>query len=69
MRDAGFGIVGVLGSDDALLPWFLLVMNLCLPLAISLSLVLAGFVVSVFSALQACVSILLGFSVQCPANS
>ena len=59
----GFAVVGELGSDGVMLPWFLLVMILHLPLAILLSLVLAGLAVSGchLSVLQACVSILLGF--------
>ena len=61
MEYAGFAVVAELGSDGAMLPWFLLVMILCLPLAISLSLVLAVLAVSIFSVLQACVFILLGF--------
>ena len=39
-------VVGELGSDVAMWPWFLLVMFLCLPFAIWLSLVLAGVAVS-----------------------
>ena len=65
MEYPGFAVVGELGSDGALLPWFLLVMILCLPLAILLSLVLTGLAGSIFSILQACVSVLLGFSF-CP---
>ena len=54
--------MGDLGSDDALSPCFLLVMFLCLPFAICLSLVLAGLAVSDcgLSVLQAYVSVLLG---------
>ena len=55
-------MVGELGSDIAKSNWFLLLMFLCLPFAIWLSLVLAGLAVSNFglSLLQACVSVLLG---------
>ena len=35
-------VVGELGSDDALVYWLLLLMVLCLPLAIWLTLVFAG---------------------------
>ena len=58
----GFAVVGELGSDGAMLPWFLLVMFLCLPFAIWLSLVLAGVAVSDcgLSVMQASVSVLLG---------
>ena len=38
----GLAVVGELGSDGAMLPWFLLVMFLCLPFAIWLSPVLAA---------------------------
>ena len=62
MEYAGFAVVGELGSDGALLPWFLLLMIVCLPpLAILLSQALGGLAVSIFSVLQACVSVLLGF--------
>ena len=55
-------MVGELGSDDAKQAWFLLLIFLCLPFTIWLSLVLA---VLAFSdcglfVLQACVSVLLG---------
>ena len=40
-------MVGELGSGDALVYWLLLLMVLCLPLTIWLSLVLAGLGVSV----------------------
>ena len=54
--------MGELGSDGAMLPWFLLVIFLHLPFAIWLSLVLAD--VAVFdcglSVMQASVSVLLG---------
>ena len=55
-------MVEELGSDTAKHSWFLLLMFLCLPFAIWLSLVLAGFAVSDcgLSLLQACVSVLLG---------
>ena len=53
--------MGELLSDDAMLPWFLLVMILRLLLAISLSLLLACLAVSIFSVLQDCVFVLLGF--------
>ena len=51
----GFAVVGELGSDDAMLSWFLLVMILHLPFAIQFSLVLACLAVSDFglSVLQA----------------
>ena len=61
MEYAGFAVVGELGSDGAMLPWLLLVMILHLPLAILLSQVLAGLAISIFSVLQDCVSLLLGF--------
>ena len=59
----GFAVVGELGSDDAMLPWFLLVTFLHLPFVIWLSLLLTGLALSdcELSVLQACVSILLGF--------
>jgi len=54
-------VVGELGSEDAKWPWFLLLRFLHLPLAIWLSLVLAGLAVSdsglIF--LYVCVSLLL----------
>ena len=55
-------VVGELGSDATMSPWFLMVMFLHLPFTISLSLVLAGLVVSDYGLfiLQACVSVLLG---------
>ena len=56
----GFAVVGELGSDGAMCPWFLLLMILRLRLAISLSLVLLGLAVSIFSVLQACFFVLLG---------
>ena len=62
MEYVGFAVVGELGSDGAMLPWFVLVMILHLLLAISLSLVIAGLAVSIFSVLQTCVSVFLGFS-------
>ena len=46
---SGFAVVGELGSDYAYIYWVLLVMVLCLPLAIWLSLVFAGLGVSVWS--------------------
>ena len=57
----GLAVVEELGSDGAMLPWFLLVMFLCLPFAIWLSLVSAGLTVSdcVLSVPQACVPVLL----------
>ena len=58
----GLAVVGELGSDGAMLPWFLVVMILHLPLAISLFLVLAGLADTIFSILWVCVSVLLGFS-------
>ena len=64
MEYAGFAVVGELGSDGAMLSLLLLIMILHSPLAISLSLVLAGLAVSIFSDLQACVSVLLGFSLR-----
>ena len=45
----GLAVVGELGSDVAMRPWFLLVVLLCLPFAIWLSLVLVGIVVSGWS--------------------
>jgi len=42
----GLAVEGILGSDDAKWPWFLLLRFLPLPLAICLSLVLAGLAVS-----------------------
>ena len=48
---SGLVMVGELGSDDAHIYWFLLLMVLCLPLAIWLSLVFAGQSVSVWSLL------------------
>ena len=56
----GLAVVGGLGSDDAMWPWFLLLKFF--PLAIQFSLVLAGLAVSDYglSLLQACVSVLLG---------
>ena len=58
----GLAIVGELGSDGAMLLWFLLVMFLLLPFAIWLSVVLAGVTVSDsgLSVMQASVSVLLG---------
>jgi hypothetical protein len=54
-------VVGELGSHDAKYSWFLLLMFLCLPFAICLSVMLAGLAVSDFglSLLQVCVSALL----------
>ena len=54
--------MGELGSDGAMMPWFLLVMFLHLPSAIWLSLVLAGIVFSDYglSVRQTSVSVLLG---------
>ena len=59
----GLAVVEELGSDGAMLPWFLLVMFLHLPFSIHLSLVLVGLAVSDcgLSVLQACVSVLLEF--------
>ena len=56
-----FAVVGELGSDDAMEPWFLLFMFLPLPLDIWSSLVLADLAVSdcYLSLLQACVSVFL----------
>ena len=62
MEYAGCAFVGELGSDGAVLPWFLLAMILPLPLANSLYLVLAVLSVPIFSVLQACVSVILGFN-------
>jgi hypothetical protein len=45
----GLAVVGELGSDDTMYPWFLLVKFLLLPFTIWLSLVLVGFAVSGFS--------------------
>ena len=42
----GLAVIGELGSDTAILPRFLLVMFLCLPFAILLSLSLVGLVVT-----------------------
>ena len=58
----GLAVVGQLGSNGAMLPWFLLAMLLCLPFAIWLSLVLAGVAVSDggLSVTQVSVSVLLG---------
>ena len=58
----GLAVVGELGSDGTMLPWFLLVVFLHLPFVIWLSLVLAGVAVSDcgLSVLQASVSVLLG---------
>ena len=42
----GLAVVGKLGSDGAMLPWFLLVMFFCLPFTIWLSLILVGPVVA-----------------------
>ena len=55
-------VVGELGSLGAMFSWFLLVMFLCLPFAIWLSIVLAGVAVSDggLSVMQASVSVLLG---------
>jgi hypothetical protein len=55
-------VVGELGFDDAKESSFLLLMFLCLPFAIWLSLVLAGLAVSDsdLSLQQACESVLLG---------
>ena len=44
----GLAVVGELGSDGAMLPWFLLVMFLCLPFARCLSLVVSGLAVSLW---------------------
>ena len=54
--------MGELGLDAAMLPWFMLVMFLCLPFAICLSLVLACLAVSDCGlfVLQASVSVHLG---------
>jgi|AATE01.1.fsa_nt_gi hypothetical protein len=59
---SGLTVVGELGSDYAKQPLFLLLIFLPLPLAIWLSLVLAGFAVSDcgFFLLQVSVSVLLG---------
>ena len=55
----GLAVVGELGSDGAMLPWFLLVMFLHLPFAIWLSVVLAGvdFSDGGLSVIQASVSV------------
>ena len=45
----GLAYVGVLGSDDGELSWFLFVRFLCLPIAIWLSLALVVIVVSGWS--------------------
>ena len=45
----GLAVVGELGSDVAMWPWFLLVVFLCLPFAIWLSLVLLGNISTQFS--------------------
>ena len=42
----GLAVVGELDSDDIMQPWFLLVIFLCLPFTIWLSLVLVGPAVS-----------------------
>ena len=46
MRYLGLAVVGRLGSDAAIMPWFLLVMFLHLPLVIWFSLVLDGLIVT-----------------------
>ena len=46
---SGLAVVGELGSDDAHVYWLLLLMVLCLPLAILLSLMFAGLGDSVWS--------------------
>ena len=59
----GLIVIVVLGSDSAMVPWFLLVMILCLPFAIWFSLVLVDLAVSeyVLSVLKGFVSIFLVF--------
>ena len=58
----GLSVVGQLGSDNAMYPWFLLLIFLALQLVIWLSMVLASLAVSDcgLSFLQACVSEVLG---------
>ena len=58
----GLAVLVELNLNDAMSPWFLLVMFLHLPFAIWLSLVLAGLAVSDsdLSVLQACVSVFFG---------
>ena len=58
----GLAVIGELGSDEANLPWFLLLMFFPLPLTIWLSLVLAGLAVidRGLSFFQVCVFVLLG---------
>ena len=62
LRQSELTVVGELDLDDDMSPWFLLVMFLCLPFTIWLSLVLAGPAVSDcgLSFLKACVSVFLG---------
>jgi hypothetical protein len=55
-------VLGEPGSDDANYPWFLLLMLLCLPFTIWISLVLTGLAVSEcgLSVLHAYFSVFLG---------
>ena len=61
LKYPGLPVVGELGADDTKKPWFLLLVFLPLPLAIWLSLVLAGLAIcdSVLYLLQGYVSVLL----------